>query len=94
MKFQELVKILDNKKFIESLRECAEFIHTSAVENFHSVRLKWLSKKSKFLWEYYDMRAKVAALDHNANVNREAIIKKSGSPRTATRFSKGTVYMY
>lgn len=60
---------------------------TASLENFQNLILKYSSKRHSYTPPVYRARNLVAALDHNANCDREAAKRKDGSLRFV--FSKG-----
>ena len=74
---QRLHEIVTNKKFTKDIRRLRMFIHTSALESFHSTMLKYVPKRLHFHQHSYQARVALAVLDHNLNVGRESEDQKT-----------------
>ena len=57
------------------------FRSTSDLETFQNLILKYASKRNSYKPPAFAARNILAALDHNANVDREAVKNKDGSER-------------
>lgn len=69
-----LTNWLNKPATTRNLRLLAHGIHTSQLENLHSLILKYAPKRLDFDPPAYDGRVRLAILDHNENVARKAQI--------------------
>ena len=49
--YNVLEKIMTDKQFVRDVRKLRHFVHTSALESFHNVILKYTPKRLFFLWQ-------------------------------------------
>ena len=76
-----LQEVLFDRTLTKDIRQLTKVCRTGELESFHSMLLKYCSKRQEF--DYVTMRAKLqlAVLDHNNNTGRsQAIVKRSGAP--------------
>ena len=50
--FLALFKIITNTRLSNDMKHCKEFLHTGALESFHSCKLKYLPKINVFKWTH------------------------------------------
>ena len=63
--------------------------HTSDLEAFNSMLLKYAGKRFAFKGKAMDARSKIAAIDHNTHINRPLMkSKKTGEEIYLMRYSK------
>ncbi|XP_040193733.1 uncharacterized protein LOC120927246 [Rana temporaria] len=73
----KLKSIIQDPRLLKDLEHISGFYHTGEVEVFHSMVLKYRSKRHHFSMDGMVARTQLAALDHNRNINRlQAIIQK------------------
>ena len=65
-----------------------QYRHTSDIESFNSMLLKYASKRYSFQNESFTTRGYLAAIDHNMHVNRPYLYTKSGKPVYCRKYSK------
>lgn len=72
------------------LKKIPYFLHcsTAALESFQNLILKYSPKRLSYTPHVYTARTLLAALDHNANCDRPAAVKKDGSLRQQRYYSK------
>lgn len=75
--YHRLHAIVTDKKFTKGIRKLRMFIHTSALESFHSTMLKYVPKRLHFHQKSYHARVALAVLDHNCNVGRDSDDRKT-----------------
>jgi len=75
--FQRLFNIVKDEKFTRDIRKLRMFIHTSSLEAFHSMLLKYVPKRNHFYYQYYRARVALAVMDHNFNIDREQDTEKT-----------------
>lgn len=93
-----LVEIVLNPRLLKDIRQLAQFCHTGMLEVYHNLVLKYAPKRLEFDYAQMQTRLQLAAIDHNANVNRaQAVVHKpktnsaaKGDLRYRTRWSKAT----
>lgn len=61
---------------------------TAALESFQNLILKYSPKRLSYTPHVYTARTLLAALDHNANCDRPAAVKKDGSLRFVLKKEK------
>lgn len=60
-----------NPQLLRDLRKCRHFIHTSYLETFHNVILKYAPKRLYFPYSTMKMRLQLAVIDHNVGIGRD-----------------------
>eukprot|EP00112_Aurelia_sp_Birch-Aquarium-sp1_P026001 Seg8953.4 transcript_id=Seg8953.4/GoldUCD/mRNA.D3Y31 product="hypothetical protein" protein_id=Seg8953.4/GoldUCD/D3Y31 len=83
-----LREIVLDKRLLKSLQYYTYFRHTSAVENFNSLLLKYVPKRNAFEYPYYITRCYKAGIDHNFHANRKQAKTKSGKPIYMRKYCK------
>ncbi|KAM9327700.1 uncharacterized protein KZ484_019176 [Pholidichthys leucotaenia] len=73
-----LVKIVTDKRLLKDLDHLTKCIHTTLLEVYHSMYLKYLPKRTHFGSDVVVHASMLAALDHNNNVNREQAVYQDG----------------
>ena len=69
-----LVNIVKDKALVKDLAHLVEFVHTTSLEVYHSLYLKYLPKLTHFSHEVMKVGTMLAALDHNFNANRPQVL--------------------
>ena len=69
----ELVKIANDTRFLKKLSLLTGNVHTTAIEVYHALYLKYLPKMTHFSHKAMVQGTKLVALDHNHNVGREQV---------------------
>ena len=70
-----LVNIVKDKLFLKDIVHLTKFVHTTALEIYHSLYLKYLPKLTHFTHDVMTAGTMLAALDHNFNANRTQVRK-------------------
>ena len=68
-----LVNIAKDKRLLKDLEHLVQFVHTAALEVYHSLHPKYLPKLTHFTHDVMKVGTMLAALDHNFNVNRPQV---------------------
>lgn len=68
-----LVNIVKDKLLLKDIIHLTQFVHTTALEVYHSMYLKYLPKLQHFTHDVMKVGTMLAALDHNNNVNRPQV---------------------
>ncbi|XP_044132576.1 uncharacterized protein LOC122925115 [Bufo gargarizans] len=95
--YKNIMKIVSNDVLIKDLQHLVHNCHTGLLENFHSLALKFRSKRIHFGIDAMEARTKLAALSRNHNVGRQqAVVQVSrtntepvGTLRTRVVLPKG-----
>lgn len=69
--FETLKNIVTDKKLLSDIKKTSRFVHTSYLESFHNVILKYAPKRLYFPPPTMRMRLQLAVIDHNMGINRE-----------------------
>ena len=67
------MNIVKDKALLKDLAHLVEFIHTTSLEVYHSLYLKYVPKLTHFSHEVMKVGTMLAALDHNFNANRPQV---------------------
>ena len=70
---EKLWRILCEKTLLADLENMTEQVNTTMLEDFHALKIAYLPRKTFFDIEKMIAGTKIAALDHNHNVNREQV---------------------
>lgn len=70
---EELRKIIFDAEWLNGMEHYVRFRHTSKLENFNSMLLKYASKRIAFSYEVFTGRCLLAVLDHNFHLFRKEI---------------------
>ena len=70
-----LVNIVKDKLLLKDIVHLTKFVHTTALEIYHSLYLKYLPKLTHFSHDVMTAGTMLAALDHNFNANRTQVRK-------------------
>ena len=73
-----LEEVVLNPKLLKDLAKLTDFCHTGKIEVYHSMMLKYASKREHFSYKGMVARTQLAALDNNANTGRSQALVKSG----------------
>ena len=65
-----LEEVVLNTKLLKDLAKLTDFCHTGRLEVYHSMMLKYCSKREHFSYQGMVARTQLAALDNNANTGR------------------------
>ncbi|ROL03974.1 hypothetical protein DPX16_23409 [Anabarilius grahami] len=68
-----LVRTVKDKRLLKDLDHLTKCIHTTTLEVYHSMYLKYLPKRIHFGYDVMVHASMLAALDHNNNTNREQV---------------------
>ena len=66
--FKALFDCLTQKQLSDDMKHCTHFIHTGSLENYHSVRLKYLPKRIHFTRETTVIRSMLVVIETNSNI--------------------------
>ena len=69
--YNNIEKVVLDKKTLEDLVQLAEPYHTGSVEVFHSLLNSYAPKRQVFELNVMNARIQLAILDHNNNINRK-----------------------
>jgi len=87
---EALQKVVMDKRWVESLIFYVWFKHTSFLENFNSMMLKYAPKRNSFDFIAFCVRMLLAALDHNMHVLHPQATTKDGQLIWKKQYSKRT----
>lgn len=73
-----LVKTVTDTRLLKDLDHLTKCIHTTTLEVYHSMYLKYLPKRTYFGYDVMVHASMLAALDHNSNVKREQAVYQDG----------------
>ena len=68
-----LAKIITEPQLLEDMEKMTEQVHTTYLEVFHSVKIRYLPKSVYFKMEKMIAGTQLAVLEHNHNVSREQV---------------------
>ncbi|XP_062581910.1 uncharacterized protein LOC134243692 [Saccostrea cucullata] len=83
-----LIKIVFNKRFLNQIHYYLNFRSTAELENFNNLILMYSGKRFAYSPPVYRARSQLAALDYNANVDREVKRKSDGTIQQHRTFNK------
>ena len=63
--FLTLFKIVRNTGLSNDMKHCNQFLHTGALESFHSSKLKYLPKMNSYKMDTHIVMTMFTALEHN-----------------------------
>ncbi|KAL9958117.1 hypothetical protein ACROYT_G035088 [Oculina patagonica] len=81
-----LVEVVKDKRLLKDMEHLTKCVHTTLLEVYHSMYLKYLPKQMHFTHECMSKGTMLAALDHNKNVNRPQATIKEGDHKGEPRF--------
>ena len=81
-----LEEVVLNKKLLKDLAKLTDFCHTGKIEVYHSMMLKYASKREHYSYQGMVARTQLAALDNNANTGRSQAVIKSGERAGEARY--------
>ena len=77
------------KRLLNDLDLLSKFIHTGALEVYHSLYNKYMPKRQHFGYKGMVGRSQLAALDHNSGTGREQTVSSSDVRRYRYVYPKG-----
>ena len=77
------------KRLLNDLDLLSKFIHTGALEVYHSLYNKYMPKRQHFCYKGMVGRSQLAALDHNSGTGREQTVSSSDVRRYRYVYPKG-----
>ncbi|KAK0148355.1 hypothetical protein N1851_011326 [Merluccius polli] len=83
---QALVKTVKDKRLLKDLGHLTKCIHTTSLEVYHSMYLKYLPKRTHFGYDVMIHASMLAALDHNNNANRGQAVYQDGESVDEPKF--------
>uniref|UniRef100_A0A914WSW2 Uncharacterized protein n=1 Tax=Plectus sambesii TaxID=2011161 RepID=A0A914WSW2_9BILA len=87
--YRRLCGILTDKRLLKNVGRIAKNLTTSAVENYHSVRLTYATKRKAYCYTSYRMRSQLAVLHHNfASLGKEQATTAAGAVKRKIAYSK------
>lgn len=81
-----LEEVVLNPKLLKDLAKLTDFCHTGKIEVYHSMMLKYCSKREHFSYKGMVARTQLAALDNNANTKRSQATVKTGEHAGTARY--------
>ncbi|KAM4031866.1 LOW QUALITY PROTEIN: uncharacterized protein ACNLHF_019235 [Anomaloglossus baeobatrachus] len=88
--FNNIERIVSNDKMLKDIPHLVLNCHTGQLENFHSMALKYRTKRIHFGIDAMEARTKLAALTHNKNVGREQAVVRFERKNTESKGTKRT----
>ncbi|CAG0903502.1 unnamed protein product [Cyprideis torosa] len=89
--YEEIKDIVLKPRLLQQLEKTTHFFFTSALEAYHSLILKYSTKRIHFPYSGMRARSQMSILDHNLNLGRkQAVNKKTGELRFNRKWSKKT----
>ena len=73
-----LEEVVLNKKLLKDLAKLTDFCHTGKIDVYHSMMLKYASKREHYSYQGMVARTQLAALDNNTNTGHRQAVIKSG----------------
>lgn len=86
--YASLVSVFEDRQLLKDMEQLTQFMHTGALENYHSLMAMTCPKRIFFGYNAMRARTQLAAIRHNYNVGREQATTKSGKPRWNVVFPK------
>ena len=80
--YKVLYKIIADTRRSNSMKKCADFVHTGDLEVYHNVRLKYLPKRTAYSLHRMIVMAMLVGIEVNTN------LKKRGQPKSYAQYSK------
>ena len=81
-----LEEVVLNTKLLKDLAKLTDFCHTGKLEVYHSMMLKYCSKREHYAHRGMVARTQFAALDNNANTGRSQALVQSGEHAGEARY--------
>ena len=81
-------KIVTDRRFVKDLEMCSKFFHTGNLEVFHSLMLKYCTKRIHFSYLGMIARTQLAVLHFNEAIKCQIAVTKDGVPRNKVQYSK------
>lgn len=81
-----LEEVVLNSKLLKDLAKLTDFCHTGRIEVYHSMMLKYCSKREHFAYQGMVARTQLAALDNNANTGRNQAQVQAGEHAGEARY--------
>ena len=69
----KLLTIITEPRLVQDMEKMTEQVHTTYLEVFHSVKIRYLPKSVYFKMEKMIAGTQLAILEHNNNVNRDLV---------------------
>lgn len=88
--FRVLKAIVFDERLLKDMCLCADYLHTSEVEAFNSLRLKYLPKRTAFTYESMVLASMIASMDHNYHLRRSYSFKADGTPMVHRKYNPRT----
>ncbi|CAB4025600.1 Hypothetical predicted protein [Paramuricea clavata] len=85
---EALRKVVMDPRFLNALHHYVTFRHTSKLENFNSMLLKYTPKRAGFQNDSFIARTLLAAIDHNSHLFRQAALNRDGKKKYNKVYSK------
>ena len=83
---EALKEVVFDKTLLKDIEQLTLNCHTGTLEVYHSVQLKYLSKRQHFSYKGMVARTQLAALDHNANTGRQQATVSRGENEGELRY--------
>ncbi|XP_071482700.1 uncharacterized protein [Diadema antillarum] len=83
-----LVRIVLDKKFINTLVKFVNFRHTGELESLHNHILMYCAKRYSFGYAAYRARNLLAMIDYQEHKDRPMALDKEGAPKVRAKWSK------
>ena len=81
-----LEEVVLNNKLLKDVAKLTDFCHTGKIEVYHSMMLKYCSKREHYSYKGMVARTQLAALDNNANTGRKQARIKEGERAGEARY--------
>ena len=86
---EALKEVVMEKRLLNDLELLSKFIHTGALEVYHSLYNKYMPKRQHFSHKGMTARSQLAALDHNSGTGREQMVTSRGDKQYRYVYPKG-----